>query len=83
MPAVAIGSALATFTVRSPLRTIARQVGVASLAAAVTDGVGRVIGAGPACGAVGGSDLRLHPPAAIEAGERLRPLTVGCRTDAT
>lgn len=44
--AVTIGWLLARFTDRSPIRSITRQVGVASVAAAVTYLVGTVIGAG-------------------------------------
>lgn len=48
LAAVAVGAALARFTDRSALRSIARQVGVASTAAAVTYAVGSVIGVGAA-----------------------------------
>lgn len=43
---VALGLALATLTGRSPLRFVARQVILSTLAAAVTFGVARLIGTG-------------------------------------
>lgn len=44
--ALAIGVALARFTGRSVIRTAARQLAVASVAAAVTFGVGKLVGGG-------------------------------------
>lgn len=44
--AIMVGLALARFTGRSPVRSAARQLGIAAIAAAITFGVGRVVGAG-------------------------------------
>ena len=44
LTSAAVGLALATFTGRSALRTVARQLGVAALAAGVTYGIGSVVG---------------------------------------
>lgn len=44
--AATIGVVLASFTGRSRIRSVARQVGVAFVAAAVTYGVGRLVGVG-------------------------------------
>jgi VIT1/CCC1 family predicted Fe2+/Mn2+ transporter len=42
--AIAIGVSVATFTGRSKIRTAARQLAIATLAAAVTYGVGTAVG---------------------------------------
>ncbi len=45
--AVAVGTLLGVLTGRSPLKAAARQLAVAALAAAVTYGIGRAVGASP------------------------------------
>jgi VIT1/CCC1 family predicted Fe2+/Mn2+ transporter len=44
--AICVGVALSVFTGRSAIRSAARQLLVTSLAAAVTFGIGRAVGAG-------------------------------------